>query len=128
MRREAHTDNRQAVVRDLRPMADHPPKGLPGVDPVDEEARRELLRAQGAFLKAQEEGRIPSDARFQNDEVSRAMAPATPAETGHPSDYPSPKDDLEPVVEFYIMGWGIAFLLPTSFLDFFRRPLWRWGR
>jgi hypothetical protein len=96
---------------------DHGPKDLPAEKPVDEQARRELLRAQAAFMKAQAEGRVPADAKFPYEEFSRASGPSTSPDT-KPIKKPRRRgSDLVPVVSFLVLGWGVQFCLPGRFVN-----------
>jgi hypothetical protein len=116
------------VVSEPGARVDHGPKDLPAEKPVDEQARRELLRAQAAFMKAQAEGRVPADAKFPYEEFSRASGPSTSPDT-KPIKKPRRRgSDLVPVVSFLVLDWGVQFCLPKRFVDFLRRPLWRSGR
>ena len=124
MKHEAH-NQRSTFVRSLRGKREaQSPKDFPSQapDPVDEQARIKLLRAQGDFLMAQAEGRIPRDAKFRYEDFAESAEAPAPAPSQEPEAPPSRTQDLEPVLSILVFGWGVTFLLPTRFLDFFRRP------
>jgi len=123
MRREL--ESKSGVVRDLRVLMDHGAKDSSAERAIDEQARRELLRAQGAFMKAQAEGRIPADAKFPYEEFSRGVGPSALPDTKPMKKHRSRGSDLVPVASLFILGWGVELLLPRRFLDFFRRPFRR---
>jgi hypothetical protein len=113
------------VVIDPGARVDHAPKDLPAEKSVDEQARRKLLRAQAAFMKAQAEGRIPADAKFPYEQFSRAGSPGASPDTKSIKKHRRRGSDLVPVVSFLVLGWGVEFCLPKRFVDFLRRPLRR---
>jgi hypothetical protein len=110
------------VVRDPGARVAHAPKDLPAEKPVDEQARRDLLRAQGAFMKAKAEGRIPADAKFPYEEFSRASGPGTSPDIKPMKKHRRRGSDLVPVACLLILGWGVEIRLPKRFVDFLRRP------
>jgi hypothetical protein len=127
MKHEAHNRSSE-VVRNLRAQREAPaPIDFPSQapDPVAEKARIKFLRAQGEFLMAQKEGRIPMDAKFRYEDFAELAGSPAPAPSQEPEESRPRTRGLEPVVTIWVFGWGITFQLPTRFLDFFRRPFRR---
>jgi hypothetical protein len=122
------SENSSGIVKDLGARVDHAPKDLRAEKPFDEQVRRELLRAQANFMKAQEEGWIPADAKFPYEEFSQAGSPCASPDTKPLKSRRRRGSDLVPVVSFLVLDWGVQFCLPKGFVDFLRRPLWRSGR
>jgi hypothetical protein len=127
MNHEAHNRSSE-VVRNLRAQREAPaPIDFPSQapDPVAEQARVRFLRAQGEFLMAQKEGRIPMDAEFRYEDFAESPGAPAPAPSQEPEVSRHRTQGLEPVASILVFGWGITFQLPTRFLDFFRRPFRR---
>jgi hypothetical protein len=122
------SENSSGIVQDPGALADHGLDGLPAQKPVDEQARRDLLRAQANFMKAKAEGRIPADAKFPYEEFSRGAGPIPSPDTKPMKKRRRRGSDLVPVVSFLVLDWGGQFCLPKGFVNFLRRPIRRSGR